>query len=108
LFALWGSIGQIYILSPDLARFVSDETPRNSSPRWLEEDIYVSSMLFRYPEPPTTIFLQSGHEFVHHPVKVQHEKKWHQIWAKEVAQMESNKKAMSAGLASADADKLVQ
>jgi hypothetical protein len=76
-------------LSPDLARFIA-EAPPESGP----EDLVISNIVFRFPEPLNSIFIQPNHALVIHPVRAASTRRWSRIWNAEAKLVEANKEAL--------------
>jgi hypothetical protein len=92
-------LGNMYLVSTDVAKLVGREANHS---RWHDEDILISSYIFRLPEPLTSIFIFSEeHKFMHHPIKLQHERKFNQIRAAQAAEIAAEKEAAAAAAASA-------
>jgi hypothetical protein len=82
--------GEMYIMSPDVAKFVSHEA-RSSNCSYCEgyEDHDISSMAFHFPDPLNVVVVGKHQKFLTHPVKVPHVHKWQKIWESEVAEVEA-------------------
>jgi hypothetical protein len=96
IMVLFHFTGEMYIMSPDVAKFVSHEA-RSSNCSYCEgyEDHDISSMAFHFPDPLNVVVVGKHQKFLTHPVKVPHVHKWQKTWESEVADVEASRSSKS-------------